>query len=198
MAGTGGLQGFLHRMELLRAGEEGDAEGQEAAAADADDVLPDPQRRFCRPLRAPDPAAAARGLHRALRPLLLHGVRARHHARLQPGMGPEPLQFRREAGHHVLVPRAAGGGAGPHPRRAAEAEAFRGGHGHAAGRQRARELRQVPGAHPPAIRAHVHQYGFTVMDASQPIETQQQKMRQIIGERIDLPAFKRRSKGRKP
>lgn len=41
-------------------------------------------------------------------------------------------------------------------------------------------------------------HGFTVMDAALPIETQQQRMRRIIAERIDLPAFKLRAKGRTP
>ncbi len=38
------------------------------------------------------------------------------------------------------------------------------------------------------------EYGFTVMDASQPIEVQQQTMRAIVRNQIDLAKFVRRGK----
>ncbi|OPZ78647.1 MAG: Thymidylate kinase [bacterium ADurb.Bin431] len=36
----------------------------------------------------------------------------------------------------------------------------------------------------------VPEYGFTVIDATQPIDVQQQLVRRIVSERIDLPDFK--------
>ena len=37
------------------------------------------------------------------------------------------------------------------------------------------------------------EFGFTVMDASAPIESQQESVRRIVSEKIDLAAFRRRS-----
>lgn len=39
------------------------------------------------------------------------------------------------------------------------------------------------------------EYSFTVMDATNPIETQQQLMRSIVANRVDLPRFVRRGHG---
>jgi dTMP kinase len=36
----------------------------------------------------------------------------------------------------------------------------------------------------------VPEYGFTVIDASKPIDVQQQQVRKVVGERIDLPDYK--------
>jgi dTMP kinase len=38
------------------------------------------------------------------------------------------------------------------------------------------------------------EYHFTVMDASRPIETQQQLVRAIVGDRLDLVHFVRRAR----
>ena len=42
------------------------------------------------------------------------------------------------------------------------------------------------------------QFGFTVMDATLDIETQQQRMRALVGERVDLASFRLRSPRRLP
>ncbi|HOT96490.1 MAG TPA: dTMP kinase [bacterium] len=41
-----------------------------------------------------------------------------------------------------------------------------------------------------AYLSMVEEYGFTVIDASQPIDVQQQQVRKVVGERIDLPDYK--------
>ena len=41
-----------------------------------------------------------------------------------------------------------------------------------------------------AYQQMVDEFQFTVIDASQPADTQQQQVRQLVKERIDLPAFK--------
>ena len=116
-------------MEFFAAGEVRHAARQAAAAADADDFFAAARGRFCGPLRAANPAAAARRLPGAGGPLHLHGVRARCRARLLAALAAQPLQLRAGSGHYFLFPRAAGCGGEPHRGRAAEAEILRSGHG---------------------------------------------------------------------
>src|SRR5262245_12852786 len=67
---------LLHGVELLRPRAGGDPAREEGEPPHRDDLLPHPRHGLRRPLRAPDPPAPPRRLHRALRPLLLHRLRA--------------------------------------------------------------------------------------------------------------------------
>jgi len=147
-------------MELLRDRQGRDQQGQEARTAHAHDLQPDPCNGFRRPLRTPPCAVVARRVRRAVRPLCLHGVRARRHARLPAGMGPRQLQFRRAAGFDDVFQGRPGSVAEPHFGRPPEIEIFRGGHGFESFERSLRKLQDFPRPHPRAIHGDEQRIQF--------------------------------------
>ena len=135
----------FHGMEFVAAGEVRHATRQAAAAADAHDVFAAARGRFCRSLRAPNSAAAARRLPGAGRPLHLHRLCARRGARLLAALAAESLQLRARSGHHLLFPRAARCGGEPDCGRPAEAEILRSGDGPGNFAGSGRKLPHFPG-----------------------------------------------------
>ena len=157
LARSRGHQGLFQRMEFVRTGQIRHQQRQKARTAHADHLQPHSRDGFCRPLRTAPAAAAARGLHRAVRPLHFHRVCARRGPRLPAGMGARAftisprcpdLTFFFKADLEVSLNRILDG--------RPEAEIFRGGHGSAAVHRSVRKLPHFPGPHPGAIPGDEH------------------------------------------
>ena len=152
LAGNRRLPDSFHGVEFVAAGEIGDAARETAAAADADDVFAAARGRFCGPLRAANPAAAARRLPGAGGPLYLHGVRARRGSRLLAALAAQSLQLRAGSGHHLLFSRAAGRGREPDRGRAPQAEILRSRDGPGNFARSRGKLPHLPGKNPEPLR----------------------------------------------
>ncbi len=136
------------------------------------------------------PAAAARGIHRARGPLHLYSARARCRARGRSRLGGEDLQFRGEAGHHVLFQGAAGGFAEPHPRRPAFAQDHEAGLDMGWSTDPYESFRIFQGKILKDYADLGEEAGFTMIDATKEIHAQQSEVRKIISKKIDLPTFR--------
>ena len=152
VAGAFGVQGLLHRVELLRDRPERHPEGEEAEPAHPDHLLPHPLHRLRRPVRAEHPADAQGGVHRPGRPVQVHRPRARHRPGVPAGVGRAALQLRVPAGHHLLLLPPAADGARPDPRRAPGAQVPRGGDGPGPLPRPRGELQDLPGEDPQGVR----------------------------------------------
>src|SRR5258708_11822882 len=116
-------------MEVVAAGEIGDAARKTAAVAHAHDVFAAARGGFRRPLRTADNAVAARRLPGACRPLHLYGLRKGCSAGMPSTLAAESVPVCASSGHYFLLSSAAGRGGPSHPERTSEAEILRSRHG---------------------------------------------------------------------